>query len=732
MQSPFTTALQLFRGGNAVAAAQLCRHVLTMEADHSEAAHLLGVIRLQEGATQEALELLSRAVVSSPNTPDFHIDLAEAYRANGQSLRSVGCCRIALRLRGNNAAAFNTLGLALLDLSRLSEAADAFRQAIELRPEFAAAHNNRGVALQNLNQIDDALEHFRRAVELAPDFAPGRVNLGRLLLALGRPEEALPHCEAAARLQSNSSDPQTDLANVLWALGRLRDARAGYLDAIRLAPDRPVPHANLGRLLRVEGRFGEAVVWLKAATELDPENATFWDELGSLHWEIDEAPAAMQCWERALVLDPRRSETRNALGLAFQEEGRHQEAGECYRIALELQPDLAPAHLNRGVWLEEQGDLAEAEAAYREAIRLQPTDALAHARLATLLRAKLPDGDLAALNSCLVTPRLDNAQRARLLFGLAHVWDARGDTAQAADCLRQANSLNLTADRARKRSYDPAEHERFVDSLIEQFQSSWFTRSKGAGSASRRPVFVIGLPRSGTTLVEQILASHPAVYGAGELVLGRRSFEAVPTFLGRSESPLQCLESLDQATIKRLAEWYLDQLKPLAPDHAQRVVDKMTENYLYLGWLATLFPNAVFVHCRRDLRDTALSCWMTDFRTVHWASDKHAIASRFRAYQRLMKHWQAACPVLIHEVSYEQIVANLETAARRLVSVCGLEWDPNCLAFDQNKRTVRTASQSQVRQPIYNTSVERWKRYEHELGDLFSLLPVDESAENAS
>jgi hypothetical protein len=244
-------------------------------------------------------------------------------------------------------------------------------------------------------------------------------------------------------------------------------------------------------------------------------------------------------------------------------------------------------------------------------------------------------------------------------------------------------------------------------------------------------VFVVGLPRSGTSLVEQILASHPAIHGAGELALARRGFESIPASLGRSEPLLQCLPHMDRSTISRAADWHLGQLQSLAPDSAERIVDKLPENYLYLGWLATLFPDAVFIHCRRDPRDVALSCWMTDFRALRWANHPEHIASRFRSYRQLMEHWGATCPVSIHEVRYEDAVADLEPVARRLVSACGLDWHPACLEFHRNKRMVRTASVTQVRQPIYKTSAGRWRKYEGDLAELFSALPLDEHAGQA-
>ncbi len=732
MQQLFDLALREYREGNCRAAAEACRRLLAADEKHPEAWHLLGVIRLQEGLVHEAIEYIGRAVALRPNAADFLVDLAEAYRADGKSPQAVECCRAALRLQANHPGGWNTQGLTLLDLGNPAEAADAFRRAIESQPEDAPILNNLGVALLALGQQNQALEQFRRAIELDPDFAPGRANLGRLLLERGQAKAALPHNEAAVRLLPNAADPIIDLSNILHALGRTDEAQLGYREAIRLAPHHAVPYANLGRLLRDQALLGEGTVCLKSATEHDTENAAYWNELADLYWETDAASAAISAWQRALALDPKRAFALSSLGWALQEEGRLSEANDCYQAALRLQPDLAPAHLNIGVLHEEKGNLAEAESSYREAIRLQPTFALAHSRLATLLRGKLPDADLAAIEACLVNPHLHDDPYSRLFFGLAHVLDAKGDYPRAADCLRKANALSLKMNQLKLRGYDPAEHERFVDRLIAGFSREWFVSTVGAGLPSRRPVFVFGLPRSGTTLVEQILASHPAMHGAGELALARRGFESLPTVLGRSDAPIQCLASLDSATIRRKAKQHLDQLAHLAPKRAERVVDKMPENYLYLGWLVGLFPNAVFIHCRRDLRDIALSSWMTDFRTLRWTNSPEHIAARIGAYRRLMAHWEATCPVAIHPVHYEETVSDLESVARRIIAACGLEWNPACLEFHRSTRTVRTASVTQVRQPIYKSSVSRWKKYEHDLADLFAALPQDEFQNEAA
>jgi hypothetical protein len=341
-----------------------------------------------------------------------------------------------------------------------------------------------------------------------------------------------------------------------------------------------------------------------------------------------------------------------------------------------------------------------------------------------MLRGKLPDADRALLEDRLADPKLGKGYRARLLFGLAHVLDARDDFAGAARCLREANALTRELSHGR-RDYVPADHVRFVDGLMNAFDRDFFTRTTGAGLDSRRPVFIFGLPRSGTTLVEQVLASHPRIHGAGELRFARQALDSIPETLGRSEAPLEYVKHLG-ADIQALAERHLKALRHLDGGRAERIVDKMPDNYLYLGLLASMFPNAVFIHCRRDLRDVAVSCWMTDFRNIRWANDPEHIASRFVQYRRLMDHWQTVLPTTIHEVRYEDTVTDLEGVARRLLAACGQEWDPACLEFHRTQRPVRTASVTQVRQPVYQRSLARWKHYENELAELFAALPVSE------
>ncbi len=271
------------------------------------------------------------------------------------------------------------------------------------------------------------------------------------------------------------------------------------------------------------------------------------------------------------------------------------------------------------------------------------------------------------------------------------------------------------------RDYLPEEYDQLVDEMIATCSADFFARVDGFGIESDRPIFIVGLPRSGTTLTEQILAAHSKVHGAGELHLAQSVFETLPTVLGLELPPLRCLEEITREAADWLARKHLGGLDEIAPGTCL-VADKMPENYFFLGLLALLFPRAKFIHCRRDLRDVAVSCWFTNFREVRWAHHLDHIAAKFAAYRRLMHHWSRTLPVPVLEVDYEQTVADLDGTARRLIAWCDLDWEPECLDFHKPRNPVKTASVSQIRQPIYSRSVGRWRNYESELGSLFDRL----------
>ena len=471
-------------------------------------------------------------------------------------------------------------------------------------------------------------------------------------------------------------------------------------------------HHQAGRLQAAEQVYRQVL-------QVEPNQPDALHLLGVIASQMGKHEVAIEYIGRAIGLIGNQAAFHNNLGEAYRALHRIPEAVACYSRAIELKPDYAEPHNNLGVAFKEQGKLDEAVACcLRAALRHNPQSAFAHCKLAELLGGKLPENDLAAQRRLLEETELTDAQRLLLHFGLAQVLDARGEYAEAAEHLARGNAMQLSECRRLGKEYDLEEHESFITQMIEVCTPDFFERVRGFGLESELPVFVVGLPRSGTTLIEQILASHSHVFGAGEIALVH---DTVAALGGQSADYIGGLRHLDRETAHRLASQHLERLRALDLT-ALRIVDKMPENYLSLGLLASLFPQAKLIHCRRDLRDVAVSCWMTRFQKVRWANDQQHIASRFHQYQRLMEHWRKVLPVPLLEVDYEETVADLGGVARRLVAGCGLAWEPACLEFYQAKRPVRTASTVQVRQPIFRTSVGRWKHYEHALASLFARL----------
>jgi tetratricopeptide (TPR) repeat protein len=721
MADQLSTAVEYHQRGQLDQAARLYQDILARHADHPDALHLLGVVALQQGRPEQAVELIGRAIAVNPSVAAFHGNLAEAYRALGQPERAAGCCQVALRLQPHYPEAANNLGLAWLAQGKGEAAAGQFREALRLKPGVAMIHNNLGNALRLLGDKNQALAQFQQALSLDPGLAEAHSNIGQLLLELHQLPEAANHCREAVRLRPNFPEAHNNLGNVLREQGRLADAKACYVEALRLNPNLAMTYNNIGQAVQEEGKLDDAVTWYQKGLQLEPVSARIHCNLGSVLEEQEKHADALAAYRHALELDPDYAEAHHGLGTVLHDQGHFHEAMTQYREALRRKPDFAAALGSLGTVLEELGEFDEAVKCMREALRHDPNHAGAYGQLATTLRAKLPEADRTAMLRQLADPQLSPGKRLALHFGLAQVLDAQGEYEQAAEHLRQANALRQAEWQKRGQGYDAAEHARFVDDLLATYTPAFFEGVRGFGLETERPVFIVGVPRSGTTLIEQILASHSQVFGAGELRYVRDTFEALPRVMNREATPLECVRALDRATAESLARQHLDRLSQLN-GQALRVADKMPDNYLHLGLIATLFPKAKLIHCRRDLRDVAVSCWITNFRQIRWAFNPDHIASRFREYRRLMEHWRRVLPVSVLEVDYEETVTDLEGVARRLVGWCGLEWEPDCLAFHETRRPVRTASVTQVRQPIYQRSVARWKNYENALGPLFAQL----------
>jgi tetratricopeptide (TPR) repeat protein len=665
MQDPMQIAIQHHQAGRLQEAGRIYQSVLARNPNDSEALHLLGVVAHQLGQHQPAAQLMSRAIVIKPS-PAYYANLAEVWRALGQLDTAVECCRTALALSPAHPEAANHLGLALMQQGKLAEAIEQFRAALMVRPNFAIVHTNLANALRTQGELESAIKHYRTAIECDPNLASAHDNLGQLLRKSQELPEALEHCRKAIELRPGFAAPHFNLGNVLIMVGNLDEARRHFVEALRLNPSFAEAHNNLGNVLIMVGNPDEA--------------------------------------------------------------RRH------FVEALRLNPSLVMAHDNLGSLRVKLNDLKGAEESFRTSLRYDPNGVRAWEKLAQLLRSTLPEDDLEAMRRLVAKPALPKDRRASLHFGLAQVFDARKQYAEAAEHLHHANALTLEVWRERGENYDPVKHSGFVNEMIATCTPAFFHRLRGLGLDSELPIFIIGLPRSGTTLIEQILASHSQVFGGGELPFTRGDYKSLPEVMRslelekptRGDLAVAYLSRLGSEAIHTVAQRHLARLRALNPT-AQRIADKEPENYMFLGLLAVLFPKAKFIHCRRDLRDVAVSCWMTNFGRTRWANDPEHIGSRFHEYRRLMDHWRTTLPVPLLHIDYEETVADLESVARKLVSWCELEWEPACLEFHRTQRPINAASVTQVRQPIYTHSVGRWKNYEPALGNLFTKV-VGENA----
>lgn len=662
---------------------ELARQAAAAEPGNAEAAHTLGLIAHQSGKLPEAIGHLRRAVLLAPDNALYHVNLGEMCRMAGQVDEAIAAGRRALQIDPRNVGAHNNLGIALFDQGKFEEALDHYESAVGLQPDFVQAHSNRGNALQRLKRFAEAEPCYRRALELDPAFADGWNNLG----------------------------------TCLREIDRVGEAEAAYREALALQSNNPNTLDNLALALKDLGRLDEAAETMKRALVIDPARDAFHTHHGAILLDLEKFADAEAALAQALALNPLSHDALNQLGRVKFEQGDLEASLGYYRRALELKPDLADAFNNMGNAFKELGRLGEAREAYREAIRLDPTVTGSYVNLADSKRFAHGDADLAAMEDLLET-RLSPKDRMQLRFALGKAYTDLGDYPRSLTHFRAANAAKRGT-----LTYDESAAFAFFDRIEAVFTPEIIAEKSGAGELSGAPIFIIGMPRSGTTLVEQILASHPMVHGAGELRTLNTLANTVRDLAGSPLTYPEFVTQLDAATLHEIGEAYLTELRKVAPS-ARQVTDKMPSNYYFVGLIHLVLPNAKIVHCMRDPVDTCVSCFSKLFSGDQpHTYDLAELGRYYRRYEQLMAHWRRVLPQgSMLDVRYEDVVVDLKGQTQRLLSYCGLPWDERCLAFHKTERPIRTASATQVRQPIYKTAIGRWHSYANQLRPLLAAL----------
>jgi tetratricopeptide (TPR) repeat protein len=609
---------------------------------------------------------------------------------------------------------------------RLDEALASYDRALALRPDHVDALCNRGVTLHELKRFDEALANYDRALALQPDCAGAFYNRGNALRQLRRFDEALASYDRALALQPNHAEVLSNRGNTLYELKRFDEALASYDRALALQPDYAGALYNRGNTLHELKRFDDALASYDRALALQPDHAGALGNRGNTLHELKRFDEALASYDRALALQPDHAEALYNRGDTLHERGDLHAALADYRRALSLKPDLADVYNNMGNVLEELGQLQEAQSAYLEALRLDPNNTAAYVNLAAAKTFKPGDAHLAAMATLAErTEGLSNTDRMRLDFALGKAYADLDEHSRAFHHLRAGNAAKRASI-----GYDETAALGLFDRIEAVFTPQLIAAKSGGGNSSPLPIFVLGMPRSGTTLVEQIIASHPAVHGAGELQLLSDAVRTVRGPDGNSVTYPELTASLDRAALHQIGARYAVMLRDLAANHgapgAERVTDKMPSNYYFAGLIHLALPNAKIIHTIRDPLDTCLSCFSRLFAAEqNYSYDLGELGRYYRRYERLMAHWRRVLPVgRILDVRYEDVVADLEQQARRIIVHCALPWDDRCLSFHQTDRPVRTASATQVRQPIYKSAIGRWRVYEEHIEPLLSGLGV--------
>jgi tetratricopeptide (TPR) repeat protein len=608
------------------------------------------------------------------------------------------------------------LGALLIKMNRPTEAETCLREAIGQAPAFAKPHEDLGYLLVQQNRPEEAVTALQRATHLDPKLEKAWFTLGKALAMLGRGAEA----DAAFERSFTLSPERRFMALAVehQKEGRPEEAEHLYRRVLRNNPNN-VDALRLLALLSLEAdRQPEADGLLTRAIGLAPDYVAALLDLAQLRREQDRYSEALEYAHRALALDPRNAQAHYLRGMALAPTGYTEEAIDAYRKSLELRPTHLGSLLNLGHMLKTVGRYAEAVAAYTACMQHRPEFGETYWSLANLKTYRFDDATLAEMERRARASGLTTQSEVNFLFAIAKAYEDRSDFERAWHFYETGNAKQRATV-----SYDPVHTETMNDRLIEVFSREFLESRDGAGHSDASPIFIVGLPRSGSTLLEQILASHSQVEGTSELpYLGRIATALNRSRAGGANYPEAAREHAT-ADFAGLGANYLSSAQAHRRTDRPRFIDKMPNNFPNVGLLALMLPQAKIIDARRHPLDACLSCYRQLFaKGQAFTYDLTEIGEYYLQYQRMMDHWAEVLPGRVLTVQYEEVVANLEMQARRILEFCGLSWEDACLRFYESSRAVRTPSSEQVRQPIYESSVGQWRRYAQHLDELMLVI----------
>ena len=609
--------------------------------------------------------------------------------------------------------------VAVHESGQISRAAKMYEELTHLAPNSGEAYDLLGVAQSQMGQHAEALKNIRKALHLNGKLESAKTNLGQALLSAGRLPEAISQFKVLIsenpfneRAFVGLSQAHVNSEQVDDAINVLEIATARFPNSAAFLNER-------GRVASMLGKNNTAAADYRRALQINPRFLTAAINLGSALTELREFAEAEAVFSRLLKETPRNCDAIRGLGTVYRQTAQLPKAIELALKGLKISPNDPGLLTLHGMCLFDLGHNAEAEPILRRVIADGVDVYNAISNFATLHKFSASDSEIALTDKLLQTSMKRPDRRKQLLFARAKMHDDVGEYGKAVAAAVEAKTINPTRNIILE-----------ALSFSEQFQieldAPFFAARRSLGNQSEQPVFIVGMPRSGTTLTEQIIASHPMADGAGELVtipefrknLGIREDCYLPVHVGPT--------GIGHSRILAMADEYLTILRADHKPDSLRITDKLPHNFQNLWLIAQLFPNARIIHCKRDAVDVCMSIFLRNFNDSHWYTNDLATLGKFyKLYEEQVAHWKAVCGLRWYENKYEQLVADPEPNIRRMIDFLGLPWDEKCLSHTETERSVRTFSKWQVRQPIYRSSVEKWRRYAPYIGPLLKELGVE-------